>query len=87
LSALDLLASSNLVNYFGQSENIDCIRIYPILIEKAGLSLLPSLIVWRVGHEKGKGNLSANSDAAQRGLTERVAPPRPSRRAVSARRA
>ncbi|KAJ4456766.1 putative Double-strand break repair protein MRE11 [Paratrimastix pyriformis] len=34
LSALDLLASSNLVNYFGMVDNLDNIRLYPILIEK-----------------------------------------------------
>ncbi|EGG14929.1 DNA repair exonuclease [Cavenderia fasciculata] len=34
LAALDLLSVSNLVNYFGKTENIDDITIYPLLIGK-----------------------------------------------------
>jgi double-strand break repair protein MRE11 len=34
LAALDILASANLVNYFGKCNNLDDIRVYPLLIEK-----------------------------------------------------
>ena len=34
LAALDVVATANLVNYFGQADNIDDITVYPILFEK-----------------------------------------------------
>lgn len=34
LSALDILSSSNLINYFGKSDNVDDINIKPICIKK-----------------------------------------------------
>jgi double-strand break repair protein MRE11 len=34
LSALDILSVSNLINYFGKSDNIDDITVYPILMRK-----------------------------------------------------
>lgn len=33
-SALDILSVSNLINYFGKSENIDDISVYPLLFQK-----------------------------------------------------
>jgi double-strand break repair protein MRE11 len=36
LAALDLLSVSNLINYFGKSEQVDDIEIVPILIRKGG---------------------------------------------------
>eukprot|EP01103_Thecamoeba_quadrilineata_P006961 TRINITY_DN1671_c0_g1_i1.p1 TRINITY_DN1671_c0_g1~~TRINITY_DN1671_c0_g1_i1.p1 ORF type:complete len:626 (-),score=141.89 TRINITY_DN1671_c0_g1_i1:70-1947(-) len=38
-AALDLLSVTNLVNYYGKSENIDEITIYPILIRKGTTKL------------------------------------------------
>ena len=37
LSALDILASSNMVNYFGKSERVDTIDVRPVLIKKKGV--------------------------------------------------
>lgn len=34
LCALEILSMANLVNYFGKSETVDEVTIYPILIEK-----------------------------------------------------
>ena len=34
MAALDVIATANLVNFFGKSDNIDDISIYPILFEK-----------------------------------------------------
>ncbi|KAL6065853.1 Double-strand break repair protein [Balamuthia mandrillaris] len=34
LAALDLLSVANLVNYFGKSENVDDVTVYPILLTK-----------------------------------------------------
>jgi double-strand break repair protein MRE11 len=39
LSALDLMAVSNFVNYFGKSEQVDDILISPILIRKKGTNI------------------------------------------------
>lgn len=39
LSALDILAASNLVNYIGKSENVDDIEITPLLIRKGGIHI------------------------------------------------
>ena len=36
LAALDLLAVSNLVNYFGRQDEVDKVEVSPILIEKGG---------------------------------------------------
>ena len=34
LSALDLLAASNYINYFGKHKSVDDISVYPVLIQK-----------------------------------------------------
>jgi double-strand break repair protein MRE11 len=34
LAALDILAVSNMINYFGKSENVDDVTVYPLLINK-----------------------------------------------------
>jgi double-strand break repair protein MRE11 len=34
LAALDLLSVCNLLNYFGKSENVDDVTVYPLLIGK-----------------------------------------------------
>ena len=34
MCALEILSMANLVNYFGKSETVDEVTIYPILIEK-----------------------------------------------------
>jgi len=39
LAALDLLAVSNLINYYGKSERVDDIEIHPVLINKNGTKL------------------------------------------------
>jgi double-strand break repair protein MRE11 len=39
LAALDLLSVSNLVNYFGKSDNIDDVTVYPILMKKGTTKL------------------------------------------------
>jgi hypothetical protein len=39
LSSLDLLSVCQLVNYFGKSDNIDDVTIYPILIKKGQTKL------------------------------------------------
>jgi len=36
LAALDLLAVSNMVNYFGRQDAVDKVEVSPILIEKGG---------------------------------------------------
>jgi double-strand break repair protein MRE11 len=39
LAALDLLAVSNLINYYGKSERVEDIEIHPVLINKNGTKL------------------------------------------------
>ena len=39
LAALDLLAMSNLINYYGKSESVEEIDIHPVLIKKNGTKL------------------------------------------------
>ncbi|KAF8822838.1 Mre11 Dna-binding domain-containing protein [Cardiosporidium cionae] len=39
LSALDLLEASNLINYFGRVENLEDIRVTPILLQKGNTKL------------------------------------------------
>ena len=39
LSPMDILATSNLVNYFGKSDRVDDIEITPILIKKNGVHI------------------------------------------------
>ena len=34
LAALDLLSVCNLLNYFGKSENVDDVTVYPLLVGK-----------------------------------------------------
>ncbi|KAG9400494.1 Double-strand break repair protein mre11a [Aphanomyces cochlioides] len=39
LAALDLLSAANLVNYFGKSDRVDEIEVFPILLEKGSTKL------------------------------------------------
>ncbi|OQR93473.1 double-strand break repair protein [Achlya hypogyna] len=39
LAALDLLSAANLVNYFGKSDRVDDIEVFPILLEKGETKL------------------------------------------------
>jgi double-strand break repair protein MRE11 len=39
LAALDLLSVCNLVNYFGKSDNVDDITVYPVLIGKGSTKI------------------------------------------------
>src|SRR5690606_28279481 len=39
LSALDLLSASSLINYFGKTDKVDDIKIYPIVISKGQTKL------------------------------------------------
>jgi double-strand break repair protein MRE11 len=34
LAALDILSVSNLINYFGKSDNVDDVTVFPILMQK-----------------------------------------------------
>ncbi|KAG7392096.1 Double-strand break repair protein mre11a [Phytophthora pseudosyringae] len=36
LAALDLLSAANLVNYFGKSEKVDAVEVFPVLMTKGG---------------------------------------------------
>ncbi|KDO27527.1 hypothetical protein SPRG_06794 [Saprolegnia parasitica CBS 223.65] len=39
LAALDLLSAANLVNYFGKSDRVDEIEVFPILLEKSATKI------------------------------------------------
>ena len=42
-SAIDLLSTTNLINYFGKANDLDAVDITPILLEKGIVSSVHSL--------------------------------------------